>query len=250
MMKKTMLIMVLILMASASGLKDDSLQLWWTFNDGTLRDYSGNGNHGLEGNYNFSQGKYGLGLTNIPNRYKVDVVNLSKIIEPNSWTVTLWFNLSEPFFVRPLLDFGNQVQLSFDRTGMDDYYQIILADFSCIVAEDTDVNLIFSGWHYMAISYNGTNMISAFDSSFKFSKCKPLNNPFSDSGNLLFSGGNYAQIDELKIFDRALTQREIQAEFKNLKCNKWGKCNLNRRSLVRIGNWNKSPPWRTIKTRG
>jgi len=81
-------------------------------------------------------------------------------------------------------------------------------------------NIVNDGWHHYVIVYNGSTLISYVDGVYFTAGISALTGAVKTTGNSLLIGKKYdspniweGYIDEVKIYDKALTQEEIHRGF-------------------------------------
>ncbi len=142
----------------------------------------------------------------------------------DSYTYTVWCNPSGNTAGMPLFWGGvPQGMLNASLFRFDGSNKILLSNFSNNQPEDVGFNLfddaLSNGWHHIASTFDASTGIRRLyvDGSLKWTD--PTSRTLAISGTLLQLGGAYYSttsyydglMDELMIFDRALSLTEIQA---------------------------------------
>lgn len=186
---------------------------YWEFeNNGD--DSTGNGNHlGLSPQY--EPGVLGMAAVSSPLSINVGY----PLCPPNPFSVILWFKISMNQFgyiFSTLNDAGNygcEIFMNGTYIGID--FSITGPSGSALVRSEFSVTE--EKWHQAALVFTGADLIGYFDGELVGSQPYTGGN-FSNS--LQYFGGNgsgirdfIGSIDEAAIFDRALTESEIQNYF-------------------------------------
>jgi len=189
---------------------------WPAAND--AKDYTENMYNGtLNGNISFSQGKSGSGFEV---NGSTDYVSIPAIGElgGSAVTMTAWVNVDS-------FNYGswNAVLTQYDET-YEGYYLYMWNDHPAFwvgcggALEAISNESINTGqWYHLAGTYDGENLKIYVDGNLKKTQqatgCTGVNYTtfigYNDIDNVYFDG----TIDEVKVYNRALTQEEITAEY-------------------------------------
>ncbi|WP_148039249.1 LamG-like jellyroll fold domain-containing protein [Methanohalophilus sp. RSK] len=205
----------------------DGLVGWWTFDD-TINDASQNSNHGvMNGDISYIDGVSGKCLDLDGNGY-VEIPYDSTLDMTDAITVSVWLKTSETSFAYATdkwwysgsadrawsLNFqGNNLVWRASYNGQDSGSEEIKYDYS-------DYNggwLTSPEWKYVTGTYDGNNLSLYVDGEFIGEKT--LSDGIISTSRPLFVGaGNDGedfhydgQIDDLQIYNRALSESEISA---------------------------------------
>ncbi|MBU6204586.1 MAG: fibronectin type III domain-containing protein [Bacteroidetes bacterium] len=208
---------------------------WWPFN-GNANDESGNGNNAvLQGNASFATDRYSVANSS----YLGDLTSGADITAQNNFpfgnserTISLWFQNSMPY------PGGNRQLFSYGDNNSGGRFGLYL-DGAFIGVEHVNgarrcTYTPDGNWHNITVTYPssgmGTNDILLYfdgllQSSSNLNPVSSLNTANSDIhwiGTLGFSPGwLYAfsgKIDDIAIYNRALTQQEITALYNANNC--------------------------------
>ncbi len=189
---------------------------WWPFN-GNANDESGNGNHGTVNGATLTSDRNGK--TNSAYRFDgksfISSNQNNFPIGNNSRTVSCWFKLEkEDLNFKMILSYGNYSASNLFAIG---FYQktneFYFSNHSnALFKRKLNLNQLYN----ITITYNGSDYILYIDGVYVTSE-KAITNTTSgffyigkDPG-----GGNFiGLIDDIAIFNRALTQEEITALYK------------------------------------
>ncbi|NBO98578.1 MAG: hypothetical protein EBU90_00355 [Proteobacteria bacterium] len=204
----------------------DGIKTYWKLDDSTWSDSSGNG-YTLTNNGGVTNGTGIINGDAIFNGYSSYLYNSSFITPVNTFSVSFWFN-SNTFVDGSIMigpwnysnnpfntnvswgigwNFGNlNVFWSQNGNSLDNRWQPIPAD-----------GLLDENWHHCVLTWNGTQQKLYIDGSF-IALNTPGFNPYNSTGIGIGNGNNgYYQgnIDEVGIWDRALSQSEITTLYNN-----------------------------------
>ena len=229
---------------------DSSLVGYWKFNEGLgniANDYSGNGNNGIINGATWTTGKYGKALQfdGISNYVEIPD-NPSLRASNNQITVEMWIKRNKvPTNVQCLIskigDGPDSVAADFNVT----YYISVpsLVTFSPLTEhnsqfhygiaygsyqfhEPVNFGLINDyNWHHIAATYDGNILKSYLDGNLvesraTLTKKMPLNDqPVIIGANKAYGPGDFfnGTIDEVKIYNRALSEDEIKGEYSSAR---------------------------------
>jgi hypothetical protein len=196
---------------------------WWPFN-GNANDESGNGFNGVPSGANLTSDRFG----NLNQAYSFD--GIDDYIEISNYSDTLtglsisiWFNqtISGHF-----IDFGNEIlggSNSFtNRFDINDYGNIGQVTFSFDYSYGTTApqNYVSNGWNHLVATWDGTNMKVIVNNNLLSSNTSSVNEIRIFQSDIKKFGSRYQQLppnqvnyggklDDIGIWDRALTQQEI-----------------------------------------
>jgi prepilin-type N-terminal cleavage/methylation domain-containing protein len=210
---------------------DSSLVGLWTFDEGTgttINDSSGKTNNGTiivnNSTYTWTTGKVGNAINWQPtcslncgsiNSYVN--INFAPSYSFSAGTYALWINpsvsaASEGYIFRGS---GSPATLGFGMDGVweawfsQDYSNPVNCNFSPAVGS----------WTYLAVSYNGTT-ISCYQNGILTASVNPSNTTPSSITNMHIATRNdaytaywYGSLDDIRIYNRALSAAEIQAMY-------------------------------------
>jgi hypothetical protein len=205
---------------------------WWPFN-GNANDESGNGLNGVPSGTNLTTDRFG----NINQAYSFDGIDDYIQISNYSDTllglsVSLWFNqTSSGHFI----DFGNEIlggNNSFaNRFDLNDFGNIGQVTFSFDYNYGTTVpqNYISNGWNHLVATWNGSTMKVIINNNLiavgtsTVNEIRILQNDIKKFGsryqNLMSNQQNFGgNMDDIGIWNRALTQQEITALYQAQTC--------------------------------
>lgn len=205
------------------------------FNEGhgtAVGDSSENGNDGIFSGENFNDGTI-YGATRVGGKYggalsfdgSNNYVNGPLAITMNSFTVEGWIQLGRAY---PGYSEG---VLSLAQAGVENYrFRWFRESFGLSLSVKFNDNSVISyggvfspnigEWHHTAVSYNGTHVMVFIDGDLK-----RVSSPTSGKQMTLtnyefgrgYGDGNYFNgiIDEVRIYNRSITQQEIQADMQS-----------------------------------
>jgi hypothetical protein len=196
---------------------------WWSFNEGSgtvAGDSSGYGNNGTIYGATWVPGKYGTALNfNGVNNY-VDCGNRPSLQLTTAGTIIAWVKLNSSGYY-PIVQKHN------DANGRNGYGfwingNSLDGDLGNASAENyiiaSGLNINDGNWHYVAYVWNST-LTLYLDGRMVGS---PANRILTPTGSLydlwIGHGANYpgyfnGSIDEVRVYNRALSSAEIQADF-------------------------------------
>lgn len=207
--------------AAVSGL------ISWLPANNNANDLIGSNNAVMQGGATFGTGEVGgsLNLVNAPNATSGQYVNVATPVGlpvgNAARTIQLWFNTATTLTASPtaaLIQYGTATSeksfgLVFNATNPGKLYFNGSGDD---LAGATTVTP--NAWHHAAVTYDGATVKLYLDGQLDGSKATALLNTALDAngltiglrpGTAVFNG----KIDEVQIFNRALTQAEIQATY-------------------------------------
>jgi hypothetical protein len=212
-----------------SYLPADGLVGWWPFN-GNANDESGNGNDGTVNGATLAEDRNGVenAAYNFDGNSHVLISDSPSLQVGEQLTISLWLNWSVlQNSLNMILQKGtgggctnSGYYFSFDDNGglIPFAKGIVYAGSSCAAISDT--THLSNSWHQITIVYSPpTDNRIYFDGSMmsgNYSNCSSCvisnsNNPLVIGKNLFGGGfGWNGQIDDIAIYNRALTPQEIQ----------------------------------------
>ena len=212
---------------SAPGL-NFGLVAWYPF-DGNASDMSGNGNHGTVHGATFGQDRHGMSglhagaLTfNATNHHYAEIPNAPQFsFGQGNFTTAMWLRGdSQPRVSTPFIKASNPnlpyegITLFLDHgkvRGRTTYYAELVS-----IRSDLDS----LQWHHVLMSRKGTALTIYVDGIFDSTRVDPLTNLTNSAPIVL--GANHVNrqsqnfngaIDEVRIYDRALSATEVQSLF-------------------------------------
>ena len=212
---------------SAPGL-NFGLVAWYPF-DGNASDMSGNGNHGTVHGATFGQDRHGMSglhagaLTfNATNHHYAEIPNAPQFsFGQGNFTTAMWLRGdSQPRVSTPFIKASNPnlpyegITLFLDHgkvRGRTTYYAELVS-----IRSDLDS----LQWHHVLMSRKGTALTIYVDGIFDSTRVDPLTNLTNSAPIVL--GANHVNrqsqnfngaIDEVRIYNRALSATEVQSLF-------------------------------------
>jgi Concanavalin A-like lectin/glucanases superfamily/Secretion system C-terminal sorting domain len=209
---------------------------WWPFN-GNANDESGNGHHGTVNGATLTNDRYGNNnstyLFNRSNNNDIRINNSNQLNELENITISLWVNLKS-YNVSNLSGYNHYI----NKSNQNNNHHFVFANNS------TQVYFYFSGssnffftnnlpqlnkWTNLVVTYNYDGSQNSlckfyFDGILieSLPTLQPLNMTIDDLKIGAFGTDYYnrldGSIDDIAIFNRALTQQEITSLFEG--CNK------------------------------
>ena len=223
----TVLISFQILAQVPNYVPTNGLVGWWPFT-GNANDESGNGNNGTVNGATLTSDRFG----NANKAYTFDGVNdyidypsgaNSTLNVIGDFTISFWLKTDQGTSNRTIISFGNQLNNNSGgiTIGINDgitqqpYGRLGYATQGQWNSSSTIMNDDL--WHFIVITLNG-NTIKLFVDTIPNSTNLSQPAVLSWGGNRRVGAGNYAQIgfyedllDDIGIWNRALTQQEITA---------------------------------------
>jgi hypothetical protein len=196
--------------------------------DGNVNDLS-NGYDGTPYNITYtSEGLYYYAVFNgISSYFDTDLLS-SFFAARNNYSICFWFKLNNNSNNNIFCTDNNgskneNATLISVSSGYVGYHRY--AGYSITIGTANAYN--DDNWHFAAIIYNGTNMIINIDNGFEIVSTTDTRNvnsyhatfgrDYSGYPNYLYNG----YLDEIRIYDRAITNSEIETLY---KASGWAKC--------------------------
>jgi hypothetical protein len=186
---------------------------WWRFDEGNgtvAGDSSGNGNNGTIYGATWVAGKYGYALNFSTSAYLF--VNPLKTFNPNSdFTILCWFKTSSTVGSRVLWYLPNVGEAYMSGSG---FFRIFWFGSAPFVSPDTASGYNDGNWHNLVVKKTSTLYQIFIDNSLTSS----TNSSTVYSGSLslyvsLSTNSFLGCVDEVRIYNRALSAAEMQADF-------------------------------------
>jgi hypothetical protein len=240
-MKTKSLIAALLLAASSafaqvpSYVPTNGLVGWWPFN-GNANDESGNGNNGTVNGAMLTSDRFGIANNaynfNGSSNY-IEISSSPSINVSTNYSISVWLNANIWSFNAPIdqhaivskIDDGDWYGGYEIRTGGAGYIM-----HSGNIVSNFDIgkgNYATNTWHNIAITYNG-NYVRSFINGILVDSIARTGSIQTSSIPLRFGrrgGAGYynnwfsGNIDDIAIWNRALTQQEITALYNSQTCN-------------------------------
>jgi hypothetical protein len=213
---------------NSSGPPPPNLALAYSMDQGSgtvLSDQSGNSNNGVLMNGTaWTTGKYGNGLSFDAINDYVSIANSPSLdLSGNSLTIEFWANVqsggSTPDYAiieKPWV--ANQMNSPYYQYGVE--FQSGIQQFVFLIGTPSGAHSFgmagsYGSWHHIAFSYNGSNVRGYVDGVEKFVTAETSS--LTARGTNLFLGVDAVlsqafkgSLDDLRIYNRALSQVEIQ----------------------------------------
>jgi len=200
---------------SVEAIEDKSLVLYFSFNEGNgdvVKDLSQYKNDGtIEGNPQWVDGKFGKALV-FDGSTKVEVPHDDSLNLTDAHTISFWLKWDgsgsswSPFISKTS---GAEADNYHTWVGSDQIWDY--ANTNARVSADTPISL--DEWIFLAVTHDGTNTVSFYingslDNTAELSTMEANDAPFrvGDDGKGNLGAG---AIDELAVFNSALTEEEI-----------------------------------------
>ncbi|QQR77584.1 MAG: fibronectin type III domain-containing protein [Candidatus Moraniibacteriota bacterium] len=198
-----------------------NLLLGLNFDEGTgttSSDISGHNHTGTLSNATWSSGKTGSGISFSGNANSyVSIPNESDFDFTNNFTVSLWMKTAS---------FGSAwaalVSKGDSSWSLTRYASTNTLDFNSFSPSANDLqgtaNVANDAWHHVAIVYDGTTkklyVDGNIDAQASFTQTLSTNNfPVRIGGNAEYTSGAFnGSVDDVRIYNKALTQTEIQTD--------------------------------------
>jgi len=213
-----------------NGIGGDSLVAYWSFNDGNTSiatDVTGNGNDGTVYEATLTTGYDGVEnqafyFDSNNDTIKINIQESLSSINQSDYSVSMWIKLDEiPSENRFALDMGDVDQFGFRFNGNSTpVYKYNTSSTSVEVIADTALGT--GGWEHLVSVLDGTSGKVYINGKLHGTETVP-DHPSKEiikmaignicgggSGSTFFPGA----IDEIKIFNKALTESEIQHLYK------------------------------------
>jgi len=212
--------------------KDDSLRLWWRFNNETgenstfVRDWSGNGNNGIVtgATYSSSGGRFGGGYIFNTTNYIVHeekdplgtLVSNPSLEPETEITISLWMK-STTSNANPSMTYLIRKYYTIAISNSQLRVYLYNESGSNLPTTVQGGNIDDGNWHHIVFTYNGSKAISYLDGSLLLSQNftgKILHNTeafYVGVPSASSLEGFNGTMDEIMIFSRALASEEVSA---------------------------------------
>ena len=223
MYKKLICLISFVFMLSLAGNASADLVAHWKLDEGsgnTVYDSSSYGNDGaFKGDPQWAAGYYGAALEFDGTGDNIDCGNDDSLNIADEITLSAWINMTQ----RPVVDSWYTIQwkenaYSMYLYGADDTITTLAADFwldtgRADIWDGPDIDIPPNVWTHIAVTFNGTDFEFYVNGEHDYTQNEPATIEIS-AINLLFTedGSNFnGLIDDVRIYNRALTQAEIVA---------------------------------------
>ena len=220
----SVLIVMILVLAYGAESNDASLVGYWKFNSDSATDYSGQNNHGtVYGAVNTSDGKFEDALSFDGVNDYVDL-GTSNTLKPTAFTITAWFkknNLarSEAFIANAY--WGLYYDYNCRFTGSV-WCQVQSASAT---GNSNQITIPDNNWHFFAIIYDSsTNQFDIWLDNITNASTTTIDIAYSSRSTLIgyLSGAPSSlyfngTIDEVRIYNRALSAEEILSQYNTQK---------------------------------
>jgi len=195
----------------------------------TIADSSGNGNTGAISGVGWSaSGKYGSALSFSGTAGNVSIPNSPSVNISSSYTVSAWINPTslsssqyKTILIKGSSSCGYWLQLT-NANQISGGFELSSNCSSYTEHITTGVSLQTNTWYHIATVFdNAANTFKIYLNGNQILSQTENSAPVPNTGNLTFgqsgyAGGNYERwsglIDEVRVYNRALTQSEIQPD--------------------------------------
>lgn len=189
----------------------EGLVAYWpvTESSGTnIKDYSGNENNLLCTDIAYVEGKFGNAVNFNGTSSQLDVSKNNYFFQKNEFTISMWIS-SEDY--DDVMIFGTSLaSVSIIQNGTSLRIMIMDKDENNSWIDIPNI-LVFNTWMYLTLTYENDSMYLYLNSNLVESFAVP-NGVSSAVDDLIFSWGDWrGLLDEIRIYDRALSQEEIEA---------------------------------------
>ena len=197
----------------------DGLVLFLPMDEGSgdPKDFSSHGNHGTNYGASWVDGKYGKALSFDGVDDYVEIPHSSSLYLDGDFTVVAWATLERTPTVYPgVIDKGRPTINDFWFLSRDTFNQFMwgIGFTDGTLLEQTFPLISLSEWNLYAFGVEGTNMFMSLNGSAKtllaFTKTRKIDTQRLTLGcNNNLSGFEKVKLDEVRIYNRALSQSEI-----------------------------------------
>ena len=188
----------------------------------TTYDRSGNGNDGtLTNSPAWTQGKNGSALTFNGSNANVSIPNSASLGLTNTGTIEAWVypnsqNYATFYTILNKGDWGaghNGYRIYHQQNEAESDYRFEISNASG--PQVIHVNIIPNMWHYIAMVWNGTQLIGYVDGAQTTSATQNLNVTNDTSALTIGMGSNSlnGNIDDVKIYNYARTQAQVAYDY-------------------------------------
>jgi Concanavalin A-like lectin/glucanases superfamily len=217
-MKRLLLLTCILLVSVAPLAVAQNLVGQWSF-EGNLLDSSGNNNNGTAtGTVGYAPGRFGQALDFTGGGY-VTIPN-SPSLQTQNFTVAYWANLS----------FAQNVTIAAKRNPGDteSAWQVNIAETNwlqgCLFGGPGSNCWYFTSispspvgnWTHIAVTYDGTTLYGYVNGNLVLTQATPGYTPGNGTADIILGGGPlvatgyfYGLLDELQIYDGALTAAQV-----------------------------------------
>ena len=215
---------------------EDNLVGYWNFEDNVL-DSSGNGNNGVNNGASFVEGKVGRGLNFDGND---DYVNIPVVATSTPFSVCAWAKSNNDMVLQDVFsmsesttDVGDTFRLSLSGTTIGDPVLATVRNGGSWVSASTNTGYTTNKWHHVCAVFTNSTLRTAYidggSEGTERTSRTPVNMNVAAIGRLsrlnpavYFDG----LIDEVKVWDRALSAEEILGEYctEDWQCGSWSSC--------------------------
>ena len=202
---------------------DDALVSWWKFNENsgnTVADSKGDNNGTVLGPQWTSNGAEGAALTFDGQNDFVLVSNADNLNVDNQFTMAAWANTVENKTAK-IVEKGD-----WDGNSLlQDHWNGWAAQIRTASNQSYSINWgngipVYNEWYHLALTYNGAIMKLYVNG--QLANSKQVTGPLHVNGRDFVIGSNngaqkffHGSIDDVRFFNKALSQTEIQAIYKN-----------------------------------
>ncbi len=225
---------------------------YWKFDEGSgtiTKDSSNNSNNGIINNAKWVEGKKGYALQFQNLGDSVIIKNNDKLNPTNSFTYMLWvkFNKLTPYDY--MIDHGYTGKFLFYTSSVGNKPQV-WANIDGTKKIQVPKIIETEQWYHFAITYDGSSL--KLYQNGELADSIPVTGSLSTTNNDLYFGRYSGKtgyelngtLDEIKIYNYALTSEEIQQEYEpcteNWNCTSWSSCinNTQYRNCTDLNNCN------------
>jgi len=232
-MKRVIAVLVLFLAvgvitagaADKKTVKEDGLVAYWSFDEGkgtAVKDLSGNGNN-LEIENQWTKGKVGSALLFEGNDSIISIEDQENFTFENGFSIMAWIKVNDESDYQSV--FNNcQFFLRKDAPEEGGKLSIFLSSSSCEPRASTIDALETDKWYCAAATWNGKDLKIYLDGVFQSQQER--SDMLCDAVTATIGGGQLGStntngwkgaIDELKIYRKALTEKQIKEYYDSTK---------------------------------
>lgn len=227
----TLALLFFVAGAVEAQIPTNGLVAWYPFN-GNANDASGNGNNGTVYGATLTTDRFGIAnkayYFNGTSNY-IEVGNLISS-NPSSYSINIWLNLTENKVVDIISDRDNncsyKYRIFYSPPGFlttDGIIQAAIYNVNSYVYSHTEFNVVLglNNWYLITLNYDVNSSLfqlflnGVYKSTANSTNWSYLSDP-THIGGLLgcgspFSNGVHGSLDDIRIYNRALSASEIQA---------------------------------------